>query len=77
MLRLPPLLPLASPRQESHFPRVFSPQKMQSGWMEDGAGSGGYGSEVALPFELVSWCLVTRHGEGAGFVFFFFKESKI
>lgn len=44
--------------------------------MEDGAGSGGYGSEVALAFELVSWCLVTRHGEGVGFVFFF-KESKI
>lgn len=74
MLQLPPPLPLAFPRQESHFPRVLSPQKMQSGWMEDGAGSDGYGAEVALAFELVSWCLVTRHGEGVGFVFL--KKAK-
>ena len=46
--------------------------------MEYGAGRGGDGSGVRLAFELVLWCLVTRHGggEGYGLVFFFFKESK-
>lgn len=79
MLQLPPPLPLAFPRQESHFPGVFAPQKMESGWMEYGAGRGGYGSEVHLAFELVSWCLVTRHGEweGEGCFSFLKKKAKI